>query len=300
MMVQWDVIIVGGSYAGLSAAMSLGRSLRKVLVVDAGNPCNAVTPHSHNFLTNDGQEPAGIAAKARDEVKRYDSVNIIHAQVSSANITENAFEVITDSHQRYTAKKIIIATGLKDHMPGIPGFAACWGKTVLHCPYCHGYEIKNEPVGIIADADVITHLVPLIYNLTQKLTLFTTQANHLDAALLKKLRQHNIPIIDTPIRALQHQNGQVTAVELTDGRVFPLTALFSRPAFEQGSDIYQQLGCKLNEQGLLQVDMFQQTNVAGVFACGDNSNRARSVALAVSSGSMAGAAVNNQLATEQF
>ncbi|MEL6971969.1 MAG: NAD(P)/FAD-dependent oxidoreductase, partial [Bacteroidota bacterium] len=149
----FDVIIVGGSYSGLSAAMALGRSLRNILIIDSGLPCNRQTPHSHNFITQDGEQPAAIAEKAKAQVLNYDTIRFLHGKAISGKKTENGFTITTQKEETFTAKKLVFATGVKDIMPDIGGFSACWGISVIHCPYCHGYEVKNEKTGILANGD---------------------------------------------------------------------------------------------------------------------------------------------------
>jgi len=148
-----DVIIVGGSYAGLSAAMALGRAMRKVLIIDGGKPANRFTPHSHNFITHDGRTPGEIAEMARKQVDAYPSIKRIDGFVVSAEKVNHEFVVHLGSGQTYTSRKLIFATGIIDQMPDIPGFSECWGKSVLHCPYCHGYEVRDEATGILGNGD---------------------------------------------------------------------------------------------------------------------------------------------------
>ena len=145
---QYDIIIVGGSYSGLAAGMALGRALRRVLIIDGGAPCNQQTPHSHNFLTNDGKTPKEIAGLARQQVLQYDTVEWLDAFVIAANKTDTGFELQVQTGEVFTAKKLVFATGIKDIHPEIPGFSACWGISVIHCPYCHGYEVRHQKTGI--------------------------------------------------------------------------------------------------------------------------------------------------------
>src|SRR5690606_19368783 len=146
-------IIIGGSYAGLSAAMALGRSLRKVLIIDAGKPCNRQTPHSHNFITQDGKTPAEISSIARAQVAQYETVTFLSGFAVEGKKTNSGFEIKTEKGEIFESKKLILATGVKDIMSEIPGFAECWGISVIHCPYCHGYEVRNEKTGILANGD---------------------------------------------------------------------------------------------------------------------------------------------------
>tara|TARA_R110002020_G_scaffold63170_2_gene168640 strand:- start:1906 stop:2814 length:909 start_codon:yes stop_codon:yes gene_type:complete len=297
---EYDVIIIGGSYAGLSAAMSLGRSLRKVLVVDSGRPCNAPTPHSHNFLTQDGERPAAISQKAKEQVANYPTVQFRNAKVTDVLKLDQGFRVQTDDDGPFFAKKLIFSTGLRDLMPDIPGFAECWGISILHCPYCHGYEVRGQRTGILANGDMGYHLLQLIRNLSKDLILFTQGKAELDAERLQKIQGHHIQVMETKIKQIDHKEGRIQQVVLENGEAIPLDALYARPAFVQHSPIPEKLGCSLTEQGLLQVDFFHRTTVPGIYACGDNVNMARSVALAVSSGSMAGAFVNHDMAAAEF
>ena len=150
---HFDVIIIGGSYSGLAAAMALGRALRKVLIIDSGKPCNRQTPYSHNFLTQDGKTPKEIATLAKQQVTMYDSVEFFNSLATKVSKTENGFEVQTSSGDIFKSKKLIFATGIKDEMPSIKGFSECWGISVLHCPYCHGYEVRNETTGIFGNGE---------------------------------------------------------------------------------------------------------------------------------------------------
>src|SRR5690348_8645980 len=170
---NFDVIIIGGSFAGLSAAMSLGRALRNVLIIDNGLPCNRQTPHSHNFITQDGKTPTEIATLAREQVSQYNTIKFRSGAVHKALKKGNTFEVITKTDELFYSKKLIIATGLRDIMPDINGFEECWGISVIHCPYCHGYEVRNEKTGILANGDQGFDLSRLVSNWTKDLTLYT-------------------------------------------------------------------------------------------------------------------------------
>ncbi len=297
---NFDVIIVGGSYSGLAAAMSLGRALRHVLVIDSGNPCNKQTPHSHNFITQDGNTPKQIWTTAREQVAQYPTVVFQDGLAISGVKTETGFEITTEKQETFTAKKLVFATGIKDQMPGIPGFAECWGISVIHCPYCHGYEVRNQKTGLLGNGDAGFEYVRLISNWTPDLTLFTNGKSTLTAEQTAKLKKHNIAIVETEIQKFQHEQGKIRCVILQDQTEIPVTAFYARPAFVHHSFIPQELGCELNEHGLLKVDMMQKTTVSGVYASGDNSTPARAVASAVASGTMAGAALNRELIAEEF
>ncbi len=293
-------MIVGGSYSGLSAAMALGRALRNVLIIDSGLPCNRQTPHSHNFITQDGEKPAFIAEKAKAQVLKYDTVRFLNDRAISGKKTEDGFVIATQKDEVFTAQKLVFATGVKDIMPDMDGFAACWGISVIHCPYCHGYEVRNEKTGILANGDIAFHYAQLLRNWTKDLTIFTNGKSTLTAEQTERIEKHGIAVIDKEISALQHEKGQLEQVVFKDQSTFKLTAIYARADSEQHCKIPEQLGCEFSEQGLLTVNMFQKTTVDNVFACGDNSSPFRAVSHAVAAGTTAGAALNNEMTEEEF
>lgn len=298
MIQKYDVIIIGGSYAGLSATLALGRAIRKVLVIDSGKPCNRQTPHSHNFLTQDGNTPAGIAAIGKLEVGQYPTIEFLKDIVTNVSGENNDFEVFTASGQIHKARKLIFSTGIKDLMPEIPGFSACWGISVIHCPYCHGYEYRDQVTGILANGDTAFEMALLIYNWTKQLTIFTNGKSALTAEQLQKLSERNIQVAEGAFREIIHSGGYLNSILFSDGSSHMLNALYSRPPFEQHSLVPQQIGCEINTSGYIQVDEFQKTSVAGVFAAGDNTSKFRAVSAAVAAGGKAGAIINHELIAE--
>lgn len=297
---RFDVIIVGGSYAGLSAALALGRSLRRVLVLDSKEPCNRMTPYSHNFLTQDGNSPGEISQSGKEQVERYDSVFFQVANVHQVNQQQDqSFVVKTEQQKQYQAKYVLFATGMKDELLPIEGYEACWGKSILHCPYCHGYEKKQQPTTILANGEVAFHYAMLVSNLTQKLTILTNGKATFTREQQQALVQHQIPVIEKKIKELKHESGQLSAVVFEDETTVETTAMYSRPPAKQHCDIPRQLGCTITEQGHIQVNGKQETTISGVYACGDASSF-RSVATAVATGSAAGMAINAQLCQDTF
>ena len=296
----FDVIIIGGSYAGLSAAMALGRALRKVLVIDSGKPCNRQTPRSHNFITHDGETPAIISNKAKEQVMRYPTVTFVDGIAVSAQKLEGKFLIETANGEHFFANKLLFTSGVRDIMPSIEGFAECWGISVLHCPYCHGYEVRNQPTGILANGDMAFELARLINHWTKNLVVFTNGPSDLTPERIQKIGSHNIKIIETEIERIDQDNGQIKFLHLKGGKNFTLKAVYARPLFVQHCTIPHDLGCELTEQNLLKVDAFQRTSIAGIFAAGDNSTLMRSVSLAVAGGGFAGASINKDLIEEEF
>lgn len=297
---HFEVIIIGGSYSGLSAAMSLGRSLRQVLVIDSGLPCNRQTPHSHNFITQDGEKPAVISAKAKLQVDIYKTVQFYNGLAVKAFKTENGFEIETESGAIFTSRKVLFATGVKDLLPEIEGFGACWGISVLHCPYCHGYEVKNEKTAIIANGEMGFEYAKLISNWTKDLRLCTNGKSEFTSEQTQTLKSHGVLILEEEIESFEHHEGYIKNIIFKNGEKVEVKAIYARPPFEQHCPIPEILGCDSNEQGLLKVDAMQKTNIAGVFASGDCTTPMRSVAIAVSTGSFAGAVINKELIDEDF
>ncbi len=297
---DFEVIIVGGSYAGLSAAMALGRSLRNTLIIDANKPCNRQTPHSHNFLTQDGKTPSEISQVAREQVARYPSIQFYEGFATAGQQTEDGFSIQTEAGDSFTAKKLIFATGIADLMPDIPGFSDCWGISVIHCPYCHGYEYHGKKTAILANGERAFHLASLVNNLTDDLSLLTAGEADFTPEQRQKLAQHNIQIFESPVNSIKHEQGMLREVILQDGNQLAFDAVYASIPFQQHSDIPVSLGCAITEAGYLQVDEWQKTTVDGVLACGDNSTPFRSVAQAVASGNFAGAFLNMELTNESF
>ncbi len=297
---HFDVIIVGGSYSGLAAAMALGRSLREVLIIDSAKPCNRQTPHSHNFLTQDGKTPKEISTLAKEQVQKYDTVTFINGVATKGGKLENGFEIEIESGETFWARKIIFATGIKEQMPAISGYADCWGISVLHCPYCHGYEVRNKKTGIFANGDFGFDFSKLISNWTQDLTLYTNGKSTLTAEQTAKLSCHSIQIVEKEIEKLEHVNGYIQQIIFKDGSSALCEALYGHNSFEQHCGIPQQLGCDFTDEGYIKVDPLQKTSIDGVFACGDNVSRMRTVANAVSMGATAGMMLNKELIFESF
>lgn len=297
---QFEIIIIGGSYAGLSAALALGRSLRKVLVIDSGKPCNRQTPHSHNFLTQDGKTPKEIATVGREQIANYKTVEFYQGLAVEGVKTAHGFAITTHENKTFVAKKLIFATGVRDIMPDIDGFAECWGISVIHCPYCHGYEVRNEKTAILGNGDYGFEFSQLIHNWTKSLTLFTNGKSTLTNEQSSLLQKKDIEIYEGEIDRFEHLNGKLEHIVFKDGCEMSLKAIYARVPFVQNSDIPTKLGCELTDDGLLQIDSFQRTSVDGIYACGDSTIWMRSVANAVATGANAGAFLNKDLIKEAF
>lgn len=296
----YDVIIIGGSNAGLSAAMSLGRALKRVLIIDSGLPCNRQTPHSHNFITHDSWRPAEILEVAKNEVLNYNTVQWRSGTVTDVNGTNNNFKVqVSGQPDAINAKKLLFATGIKDLMPDIPGFADCWGISIIHCPYCHGYEYRGQVTGILMNDEHAPDFARFIQNWTPHLTLFINGKSKLTPEQTQAVLARNINVVETEIIGVDHADGILKQIRFADGSTQALNALYARLPFEQHCSIPQNLGCRLTEQGYLEITDQKRTTIPGIFAAGDNTSPMRSVAAAVGAGNMAGAMIAHELINEQ-
>ncbi|WP_290790742.1 NAD(P)/FAD-dependent oxidoreductase [Flavihumibacter sp. UBA7668] len=291
---KFEVVIIGGSNAGLSAAMALGRALRKVLVIDNGRPCNRQTPHSHNFLSRDGVTPEFLSTVAKEQVLAYPTIKWMQDTVNEVKLNESGFSLHTTGGFQIEAKKVLLATGVVDEMLPIFGFAECWGKSVLHCPYCHGYEVRNENLAVLANGEIGFEFVKLIRQWTPNVQLLTNGEPALKEEQLEILKKAGIPIVSTPIQSILHQEGYLQHIQLVDNSLISLKAVFARAPMHQ-SPLVIQLGLQVSEQGFIAVNAFQESSVPGVFAAGDCTTPMRTISTAVAQGTMAGAAINSFL-----
>ena len=295
-----DVIIIGGSYAGLSAALSLGRSLRKVLIIDSNNPCNKQAPFAHNFLTNDGINPQELRNKARLQLSQYNTVSLLEGLAIDVVSQENYFVVITENSEKFSSKKVLFATGVTDTIPNIKGFNECWGISVLHCPYCHGYEVKQLKTGVLGNADLGFELAKIISHWTDDLTLYTNGTSTLSPEEVLKLNKHNIKVVENEIDHIEHENGYIKKLHFKDTPPDEMEALYTQLPFMQQCSLPEKLGCEFTEKGFISVNKCLESTVNGVFGAGDCLSLFRSIAHAVAQGNKAGAIINKCLIEEEF
>jgi thioredoxin reductase len=291
----FDVIIVGGSAAGLSAALTLGRSLRNVLVIDSNTPCNSQSPLSHNFITQDGKSPGDIMAAAKKEVLKYPTVKFIEDKVTDALMHEAVFFVETASGMRFDAKRILLCTGLSDIPPDISGFPDCWGISILHCPYCHGYEVKEQHTAILANGEAAYHTGLLINNWTKNITILTNGVSELRHEERESLESLGIRIVENEVDSISHTSGNLEKINFTDGSSLAVKAMYASIPFAQQSDLAEKLGCKMTEKGHVEIDAQHRTTVEGVYAAGDNTAEHRALSVAAASGTIAGFTINADL-----
>jgi len=292
-----DVIIIGGSYAGLSAALQLGRARRRVLVLDAGQRRNRFASSAHGFLGYDGQPPELITAKGRADVLAYSTVAWREATATAARPIAGGFAVQAGSEEHH-ARRVVLATGVVDELPPTPGLAERWGRTVFHCPYCHGYELDRGRLGVLATSPLAMHSALLVseWSAPGQTTLFLDGAFEPDAEQLAALASRGIGIERERVAAVEG-DAPAIVLRLRDGRTSPFDGLFVLP-HTRVAPLAQQLGCALDPGPLgsfIKTDLTKETTTLGVFACGDAASAAGSVALAVADGVMAGVAAHRSL-----
>jgi len=296
-----DVIIVGGSFAGLSAAMQLARGRRDVLVIDAGKPRNRFSATAHGFFGHDGKTPAALVAEAAAQVLAYPSAAIVHAEAVGAEALDDGFAVSLADGGRHTGRRLILASGITDVLPDVTGLAQRWGRTVLHCPYCHGFEFAGRQLGVLANHALSTHQGMMIPDWGPT-TFFTQGRFEPEAADAAAFETRGTRIERTPVVELLGSAPALEAVRLADGRVIEMAALFTAPHTRLASPLAAQLGCELVEGPLgafVKVDDLKQTSVKGVFAAGDAAAGMHSATFASAAGAMAGVAAHRSIIFER-
>jgi thioredoxin reductase len=292
-----DAIIVGGSFAGLSAAMYIARARRSACIVDAGAPRNRFAAQSHGFFTQDGSEPGTMLATARAQVAAYPTVTFVDGEADHATIDPDGFSVTLATGETLDGARLVLAFGVSDELPAIPGLAERWGTSVLHCPYCHGFELSGRRLGVLYVSPQSIHQAMLIAEWGPT-TFYLNGFADLDAASLAQLEQRGVAVEPEPVSALHGEGAQLSAIELGDRRQSGLDALYLGPPTRLNSGIAQELGCELDEGtfGLIvRTDAQQLTTVPGVYAAGDITRAAHNVTWASADGVMAGMAVHRSL-----
>ncbi|HTV67266.1 MAG TPA: NAD(P)/FAD-dependent oxidoreductase [Rhizobiaceae bacterium] len=291
---QFEVIVVGGSYAGLSGALQLARARRRILVIDEGTRRNRFADSSHGFLGQDGRAPGAIQSDAREQLLAYDTVTWVDGRVTQAWAVERGFGIRTQSGDQYEGRRLLLATGVRDELPDIPGLAERWGRHVFHCPYCHGYELDKGKIAVLAVSPVSMHHAMMLPDWGET-TLLLNGAFEPDAEQAAALSRRGVTVEKTPVRAVV---GPAATVELEDDRVLSFDGMFTAPRTHMASPLAEQLGCAFDDGPMgafVRTGMTRETTAPGVFACGDAARAAGSVALAVGDGTMAGAGVHQSL-----
>ncbi|HWU32289.1 MAG TPA: FAD-dependent oxidoreductase [Marmoricola sp.] len=299
---KWDVIIVGGGSAGLSAALTLGRARRRVLVLDAGEPRNRFAEHMQGLLGHDGLDPAELVRLGRKELEAYD-VTLRPGIVESVGDAEGGLSVHLVDGSSTWGRALVVATGLRDELPDIPGIADLWGTDVLHCPYCHGWEVRGRRLAVLGTSALSIHQAQLIRQWSDDLVFFTAEVGDLDDDLRRRLEARAITTIDTPVAELVQIEGRLTAARLADGREIELDAIFTAPTARPNDAFLESLNLDRvdNQMGnFIAVDPTGQTSHSRVWAIGNVVNPGANVPISLGAGSMTGAVVNMALVNEDF
>jgi thioredoxin reductase len=302
---SYDVVVVGGGAAGLSGAVALARSRRSVLVVDAGDPRNAPAGHVHNFLTRDGTPPSEIYAAGRAEVARYGG-RVETGQVTDLSRDGDRFRVQIGD-RAVTARRLLVATGVRDELPDVPGLAARWGVDVLHCPYCHGWEVRDKRIGVLATGPTAVHQALLFRQLSPDVTLLQHTGPAPSGEERNQLEGRGITITEGRVEEIEADAGGLTGVRLADGRRVGLDAVIVAPRMHARAELLLPLGLKPAEVRLgeylvgtcVEADHAGATAVPGVWVAGNLADVQAQVIAAAAAGLMAGAAINYDLVLEE-
>ena len=294
---DYDVIIIGGSFAGLSAGMQLARARRAVLVLDSGAPRNRFATASHGFPGQDGRSPGEIRTTLRAELGLYPTIQFREAEAIAASRQKEGFGLSLSTGEEVSARRLVLAYGVRDTLPDLPGVAERWGGSVLHCPYCHGYELNQQPVGVLAQNESAIHQAILLPDWGPT-TLFTQGSFTPMADQRQALEARGVTVEEIPITGLTGTAPALEAVQLADGRKIPLAGLFIAPQTAPSTEIGAMLHCAVKDGPTgpyLDVDAMQTTSVPGVFAAGDLANPMANATLAAAAGVVAGVAAHQSL-----
>jgi thioredoxin reductase len=300
----YDVVVIGGGAAGLSAALVLSRARRRVVVVDSGRPRNAPAAQIRGFLGSDGLPPIELLAAGRAEVAGYSGRLLAGAVTDITPRTgtrddRRRFAVDINGQRSLCGRRILVTTGLRDVLPDVPGVRERWGTDVLHCPYCHGYEVRDQPLGVLGGGvDAIAH-AHLVRQWSDNVVFFN-DGGSLTADQREQFAARAIGVVDAPVARLVVEDDRLTGVELVDGRIVPRRAVFVRPGFVPHDNALEALGCAMDDDGWATVDSVGRTSVPGVWAAGNAVNPRAQVITAAGEGSTSAIAINNDLVDEDL
>jgi thioredoxin reductase len=297
-MTTYDAAIVGGSFAGISAAMQLVRARRRVFLIDAGSPRNRFAREAHGFLGQDGKAPGAILDDAFDQLRRYPTLRAERGEATDAASDGDAFRLLLSDGREARARRIVLATGVRDHLPDMPGMAELWGVGVAACPYCHGYEVGGRRLAALYSGDMSIHKALLLRDWSEDVTLLTNGAP-VTAEARARLAAGGVAIEETPVVRLMGRARELEAVELADGRRAAFGAMFASPRMSLASPLAERLGCTIEDGPfgpMIATDARKETTVPGVFAAGDAARPNHSISFAVADGMTAGVSAHQSLA----
>ncbi|MDC0666330.1 NAD(P)/FAD-dependent oxidoreductase [Nannocystis radixulma] len=294
----YDVIIIGGGPAGLSAALVLGRARKRVLLCDAGAPRNARAEQIHTFVTRDGTPPAEFRRIGREQLRAYPSVEGRDVRVAAIAREGHEFVATFADGTRAAARRILLAVGVRDILPDdLPGLRELWGHSVFQCPYCHGWEVQDRRFAYLSPGPEWVRFGVFLTGWSRDVVVLTSGAYAVDEAARDELRRAGVGLDERPLRRLVARDGELVALEFADGGTLAREVLFARPA-QQQTELVQSLGLELDEHGFVRVDMLGRTSVAGIFAAGDLTTPMQGALLAAAAGMQAAAGLNHELTVE--
>ncbi len=297
----WDTVIIGGGPAGLSAALLLGRCCRRVLVCDAGRPRNWAAHRMHGFLTRDDIAPSEFRSAALEELKRYDNVELWHGEVTDvAREPGNSFRVRLDDNRSELARKLLIATGVKDQLPALPRIEEFWGKSVHQCPYCDGWELRDAPIAVYGKRTRGLEMARAMTAWTSDIALCSDGPSGLQGSEREHLASNGIELIEDRIGELSGHNGQLEAVLFEGGRRLAQRALFFDTACASQTRIARKLGCQLTRKGGIRCGRYEATSVPGVFVAGNLIDDVQLAIVAAAEGTRAAFGINKSLTREDY
>lgn len=299
---QWDVIVIGGGSAGLSAALQLGRAGRRVLVIDAGESRNRFAEHMHGVLGSDGLSPLEYLERGREEVRRY-GVELHHGSVTTVGEQGRLLHVETATGEHFSGRRVIAASGCRDGVADLPGMGERWGRDVLQCPYCHGWEFRGARLGVLASSTASIHQALLVRQWSERLVFFNAESGDLPVDVSARLQARGVIVESRPPSRLVVREDRLTGVELQGGDVIPVDALFTTPILKSNEEYLDGLALEREESklgGFLKTDKAGRTSNPKVWAVGNVARPAETVPMVLAAGSAAGAAVNMDLIEEEF
>jgi thioredoxin reductase len=296
----FDVIIIGAGPAGLNGALVLGRCRRRVLLCDAGHPRNAASHGLHNYLTRDGIDPAEFLRLGRAELKSYESVTLLNMEVTDARLSDHGFEVTLNNGERAMGRKLLIATGVVDELPNLEGLDSFYGRSVFHCPYCDGWEMRDQPLAVYGKGENGLGLALELILWSPYLVLCTDGPSRLSPEDLERLATHNIPVREEQILRLEGKDGVLHQIVFADGKAIQRRGMFFSTGQRQASALPKKLGCEFTEVGCVATGEYEATNVPGLYVAGDASRLVQFVIVAASEGAQAAVAINKELLKEDL